>query len=378
MFLHYLDRCLAEAENRRQTRAQRQARLMMLPVEEYDDLPERRIELQAGRQALMDYEACRQRASEELERQRRMRQDYDQTRLHDSMRNTDVKNMFQKRVEDLEMNRAWLRNTYQIIEVHETVVITFPRRSGKTLTETLDAAITMLSQRGGNVMAINPKKHQARDWLTQIKEHLELLKDDDTWGFQELEYRAGEIYKIRANYTGEVVEVVSRGNAGAAQFVASLRGGGKRIRKLYCDEAFFFCDEAWPVIFPLAANGCALVLTSSMAHKQQTLFQIRDARYKDGCPIVKVIDYRASCNECLLREQQTGVEVHCTHVVRPPKHFRTRTDEERLEALMSPFGSYDREMLNIPPSATAQRIFTPVRIDSWSSPMIRRAEPLFT
>jgi len=184
MLVDYVQRCLVEHEDRRRTRAQNQARLLMLPIEDYEDLPERRAETQAGRQALLDYEACRQRAAEELERQRRMRADYDQTRLHDAMRNADVKHMYEGRIEDLEADRGWLRNGYQITELYETVIITYPRRSGKTLTETLDGAITMLSQRGGNIMAINPKKYQARDWLTQLKEHLDLLKDDDVWGFQ--------------------------------------------------------------------------------------------------------------------------------------------------------------------------------------------------
>ena len=44
------------------------------------------------------------------------------------------------------------------------------------MTETLAAAVTALTQPEGNVVAINPKKHQARDWLTQCREHLALVR----------------------------------------------------------------------------------------------------------------------------------------------------------------------------------------------------------
>jgi hypothetical protein len=72
-------------------------------------------------------------------------------------------------------------------------IITYPRRSGKTLTETICAAITALSVPDGNTVAISPRKFQARDWLTACREALELLKDDEEFNFSEREYRAGEV-----------------------------------------------------------------------------------------------------------------------------------------------------------------------------------------
>jgi hypothetical protein len=365
MLSHYVQRCLETQRRRNAQRKERQARLLMLPVEDYEALPERQAELQNGRQRVLAFEACRKRMLEELEAQRGMRLSYDQKRLLDAMRNTLLLRMYDGDINALEADRHWLRNTLQVMELYQTALITYPRRSGKTLTETLCMGIVMLSQRDGNGVCINPKKHHAKAWLTQCKEHLDLLRNDDTWGFEELEHRSGEIFKLRQNYTGgEIVEVVCQGNASQEQHVSSLRGSGKRTMLLCCDEAYFFCDAAWPVILPLAANGCALVMTSSMAHKHATLFQIRDARFRDGCPVVQLLDYRAACSECTLKEEQTGLEVKCDHVVHPPTHFRTIADMERTQALMNPFGSFDREILNIPPSASAERIFKPEWIEA--------------
>lgn len=39
-------------------------------------------------------------------------------------------------------------------------------------------------------MAISPRKFQARDWLTACREALELLKDDDEFGYQVRAIRA--------------------------------------------------------------------------------------------------------------------------------------------------------------------------------------------
>jgi len=111
-------------------------------------------------------------------------------------------------------------------------------------------------------MAISPKQHQARDWMTQLREHLELIREHDEFGWDEQEYRNGQVFRLRAHFNAnKVVEVVSRGNAGQAQHVDSLRGGGKRLFLLVGDEAYFFCDEAYPVILPLAANGYVLLFT---------------------------------------------------------------------------------------------------------------------
>ncbi len=364
MLSDYVQRCVETQRRRTADRKRLQGRLLMLHVEDYDDLPERRAELQNGRQRVLAFEACRTRMLEELGTQRNMRLSYDQKRLLDAMRNTLLLRMYDGNIHALEADRHWLRNTLQVIDLYQTALITYPRRSGKTHTETLCMAIVLLSQRDGNGVCINPKKHHAKAWLTQCKEHLDMLRDDDTWGFEELEHRSGEIFKLRANYTGgETVEIVCQGNASQEQHVSSLRGSGKRTMLLCCDEAYFFCDAAWPVILPLAANGCALVMTSSMAHKHATLFQIRDARFRDGCPVVQLLDYRAHCSECTLKEEQTGQEVKCDHVLHPPSHFRTIADMERTQALMNPFGSFDREILNIPPSASAERCFRPEWIE---------------
>jgi hypothetical protein len=169
------------------------------------------------------------------------------------------------------------------------------------------------------------------------------------------------VYKILPRYTGVECEIVSRGNAAQEHTAASLRGGGKRLMLLCCDEAYFFAPGSWSVIWPLVANGAAAVLTSSMAMKESAISELKDARFNDGSLIPNVLDYRATCDECARREKATGDEVRCSHIIAPPMHFRTRTDTERLRKLLEPFGAFDREILNIPPSASARRLFDTVR-----------------
>jgi hypothetical protein len=209
--------------------------------------------------------------------------------------------MYGGNIESIISDRQWLREVMHIDDIFDTLMVTYPRRSGKTMTETLAAAVTSLTQPEGNVVAINPKKHQARDWLTQCREHLALVREHDVYGWKEKAFRDGQVFELESQFTGKTVEIVSRGNAGAVQHVDALRGGGKRLFLLVCDEFYFFCDEAFSVLFPLAKYGCGIVMTSSMALRESNVYRMRtEAQYANGDRIVRTIDYRYGGWFCLV------------------------------------------------------------------------------
>ena len=364
MLSNYIARCLNVYEENRTRRLMKQMRLVMLPVEEYEFLSERRLELQVGRECLKSFERLRQRLLHRLYTRRNTWLWQDQVRLLDGMRDTTILSMYNNSIVAVERDRHWLRESFRVIELYDVVFVVYPRRAGKTMTEAIFAACIMLSQRDGNVLAVSPRQAQARQWLDALKEMMDLMKDDDEFGFTELEHRAGEIFKVRANFTGDVVETISRGNAASPQHVDSLRGGGKRIKVLIVDESDFTCREAKAVIYPMTANGCALVETSSRALKDSTMAEIRDIKYKDGTRIVHSIEYRSKCSECVTQERETGVDVRCKHILPSYNHVRSRTTNERSEALLTPFDAWDREMLNIQAAAHVTRIFQKDWIES--------------
>jgi hypothetical protein len=110
----------------------------------------------------------------------------------------------------------------------------------------------------------------------------------------------------------------------------------------------FFVDDAYEVILPVIANGSGLIITSSKPALNTNAMGLLTATTKDGKPVMKVLNWRRTCFACAEKEKRTQVEIECKHVSARPMHFRSRTDEQMLEAMMKCFGdtSYAREMLN--------------------------------
>jgi hypothetical protein len=83
----------------------------------------------------------------------------------------------------------------------------------------------------------------------------------------------------------------------------------------------------------------------------------------DGNPIFHVVDWRPICPACKHKEVRTKIRVRpslrfslfvmprqvekCPHKVFNALDFRSRSDQDRVEALMRPFGGYEQEMLNM-------------------------------
>lgn len=140
---------------------------------------------------------------------------------------------------------------------------------------------------------------------------------------------------------------------------------GERLVLLTMDEFFFMRPEGFPTMLPLLVNGAALLLTSSMsARADDEMKRMLDAKLPDGREVVMKLDWIRPCHEC----KMAGIAHKCKHTLQRPQHFQREVDQERVRALMNPFGegSFDREMLNIGAKAGA-------------SPAFQRAwiEPLF-
>jgi hypothetical protein len=67
--------------------------------------------------------------------------------------------------DDLLANLSDIETRFSISELRDVVAILFPRRSGKTKTETIVAACFAVSQAIGNGSCYNIGARQSRDWL---------------------------------------------------------------------------------------------------------------------------------------------------------------------------------------------------------------------
>lgn len=327
MLLDFLDQtvtaCIAHAKHAQEERSI----LTMLEFEDYEHRPELKAALRPGRQRLQLWEECRRVLLREMAKKKGWRLSHEQIRFLDEMRNASLVKMYEGDWHQLTADRQWLRDVFHIRHIKTVLQVTYPRRSGKTLVQTLYAAICMLTQPNGNMFAVSPKQVQARGWLNYLYGHLNLVRDHDHFGWEEKEYRAAEVLTIVANATGARVNCTSRGNASSAQHVDSLRGGGNDLFALLIDEFYFLCDEAYTVILPMAANGCSIQMGSSMALRQAKAYEMRNSTFADGEPIVYALDHRDRCDECIRKEadlqarcsvaaQAHAVEENCPHVVR--------------------------------------------------------------
>ena len=61
-----------------------------------------------------------------------------------------------------------------------------------------------------------------------------------------------------------------------------------------------------------------------------------------------------------------GKEDSCTHFEHPPQHFQNKQDQERVKALITPFGNggYEREMLNMAARTYQENLFRTADLDA--------------
>jgi hypothetical protein len=324
---------LAEDERLDALREQRPVRLRYA----YEDLPEFRALQSSGRKRLERYEA----ALQFLFQRRGVKLGHLQHDFRKEVRLAGIKRMFG---EELLENYAWLHARFGMASFDQAVCILFPRRSGKTTVQCIDAACTAVSQPDGNVVSFNLTGRQSSAWLKQCMGYLKLFKGSAEFDWTVVDRKLPERITIRARCAGTDNTISAYPGAQAGSF-DNLRGMGFKLCKLYLDEGAFFDERGIPVMLPLLANGAALIVTSSIAPggARTGAMRLLDAKDGDGRAVVRELNWIKACSACV----QKGAADQCTHRVQRPQHFQSHAGQEFLHDLMKPFeGSYEREMLN--------------------------------
>lgn len=127
------------------------------------------------------------------------------------------------------------------------------------------------------------------------------------------------------------------------------------------DEFFFMNRKTLPSILPSVTNGATLVMISSMSTGTESYaMKILDMKYDDGTDVVMKLNWIQACATC----KKKGLEDKCTHIARPPQHFQSVADQERVKKLMSTDKASMRvEILNEREEADTTYAFESVHID---------------
>ncbi len=289
----------------------------------------------------------------------------DQEQLGKEMRNAMLIKFYGS-LGDVEKDISWLRAKYGFAgEVYNTVAVLYPRRHGKTLVQALISACVLISQLGGNVMAYNYTGNHAKTWYDLCYKFLGYMRNDSRFGWHEESRSGNKLIISQAINNGRLAKLWVFGNASDGRKATSLRGTGEDAFLINLDEFAFFHDEAFKVIFPAAANGAALVLTSSRPPHKTTALDLLDEVTETGRATVHKLDWRRLCPLCRDLEQKTGRAIdECSHTVRAPIHFRSFLDTKRVISLLKPFGDAGRtEMQNETMGAIPIPLFEPVWIE---------------
>ncbi len=336
----------------------------MRPREDYEYMEVLRQQRQPGRKRVQAWEDCRRVLEGHIAEQMDIRLSHDQTRLMDEIRNSLLIKMYGN-VQAVIADMAWLRANLGIESAYDAVAIIFPRRSGKSLTQTAASAITSASQPGGNVLGFNPNQEQAKTWLALCVRFLYMLKGDARFGWVLVAHRESKEIIITVLLYKTTSSVYVYGNGTNGKNAQNLRGTGNSAMLVNFDEGFFFCDEAYEVILPVIANGAAFVITSSVPLQETSSFNLTKALNENGRPVMRIHNWSNSCDDCAEKERRLKREITCHHMAQKPSNFRSKVDEKRLQALMRPFGAaaYAREMRNQAAVANSLPVFDHALID---------------
>ena len=78
--------------------------------------------------------------------------------------------------DELLPNLGQIEIEHAITELHDVCAILYPRRAGKTITQTIVAPCIAVSQVVGNTSCYNIGGRQARDWLQQVIDNLRVFE----------------------------------------------------------------------------------------------------------------------------------------------------------------------------------------------------------
>ena len=260
-------------------------------------------------------------------------------------------------------------------ELYTSAAVILARRSGKTMVGGLVSTCIILSMPRGNSLCYTMSHRQAKTWFTSAYSYMQLLKDDPEFGWRIERIEDGRTLRITktgtmGGGTNQQTGLLVYGNCLDERSAQNLRGTGAEAILAQLDEGLFFADGAYIVVLPIIANGCGFIITSSQPPLNTNALGLLEAKDKNGNPLMKVISMRRQCLSCEHREKRTQQEVNCQHVAQRPLSFRSRSDEDRLEAYLKPFGdAYATEMLNKRTADTSALFFDQASIsDAFMEP----------
>jgi len=240
----------------------------------------------------------------------------------------------------LEQERHYLRIRLGIRRLCEQAAVILPRRAGKTVTQTILAALVAVTQPDGNVCCFQIGSRQSKSWLAKVINVLRYFRGTK-WDWKLVHIDSKERIVI-TNCCGTTVSITSYPgprDAGATNF----RGEGDKLMLLMYDEFYFCHPSVWPTTLPLAKLGAAILMISSMSknHDDAVRRMIYSKVPQTGEDLFLLLNWLRACPEC----QEKGTANTCTHIEHRPQHFEPRSGMGRMKALMAPHG----DVLSPPP-----------------------------
>jgi hypothetical protein len=141
---------------------------------------------------------------------------YMQKRLEDVITIAFLRRIFQ---DDIISNLKYLSKKYLINELNDAVAILFPRRSGKTEGCAWLIAVICVSQPHGNCIMYNLTHKQAKEFLQTSIKHLNVYKDDDEFGWEEMKRDERIMIEIKTKKYGT--------NNSIKSYPSALKGDAK-------------------------------------------------------------------------------------------------------------------------------------------------------
>jgi hypothetical protein len=139
---------------------------------------------------------------------------------------------------------------------------------------------------------------------------------------------------------------------------------GENLFALMIDEFMFLKAATYPTTLPLLKNGAAFIIVSSEASAPaDEIKQMMYAKLGDGRDVMRRLNWIRACLRCTAQ----GNATRCSHFKPQPEHFQSHGAQERLEALMRPFGeaAVARELYN----QAARPTIEPVFPNLWLQPL---------
>ena len=149
---------------------------------------------------------------------------------------------------DLTAASRFVSERYGATRLSDMNVYIYPRRQGKTFVVCFFAACILVSQVDGNVLSYHPFSHQAKMWLAQVIEFLDMFQDSAEFSWRRKYGNVSKYVEIQMR-TGD--EHVARVEAYPSMYQGSSNIGiGSRIAR-----ASIFREPAVPVFpsFPLSS-----------------------------------------------------------------------------------------------------------------------------